>query len=500
MPVLGEIMAEPILPKAAVFEAMGYEIFADEVKAFHESKARRRIMCAPARSSKSYSAFPEVVYRALPHRPLLGSLQWLVGTDYPTNKEWQYVWKSLVEERERWTMGGKSIAIEKAQNNPQNGNMLIVIDWGEGKYGRAKAIIEGKSSTNEKALQGEHVTQVVLSEAAEHPARIWDKFLRPRSTWGIFPTTPKPHAEWLHEMVEKGEKDPSLSIESFTYPMYANPFYDMEQFYIEEKMAASRSETGRAADDPYFAEQFLGHWVYYTGMVLPFGSQNIVTLDPAWLDEAQIYVSCDYGYEDACVALFWAMMPSGALLIWGEIYERHLTTFEFVEKIEKKLSGLEDRVVYACGDPKQPQVARYLTDFGLNVVDVNKKAQADRAVGHRRLVDVMSVDPVKEHPMLFVAEDRCPKTVAEWRHLRYKPGMKNEYAEAAFEGEDHSYDAARYFVMTRPAAERERERPDWLREAMQKTREQRHVRNSHHATRGLARWNRTKSSPYRSAL
>ena len=96
MPVLGEIMAEPILPKAAVFEAMGYEIFADEVKAFHESKARRRIMCAPARSSKSYSAFPEVVYRALPHRPLLGSLQWLVGTDYPTNKEWQYVWKSLV--------------------------------------------------------------------------------------------------------------------------------------------------------------------------------------------------------------------------------------------------------------------------------------------------------------------------------------------------------------------------------------------------------------------
>jgi len=474
---------------------MGYKIYAEEVKRFHESKARRRIPCAPARSSKSYSASPEVVYRALPHRPLLGSLQWLVGTDYNTNKEWQYVWKALVEERERWTMGGQTINIEKAQNNPQNGNMLIVIDWGEGPHGRCKAVIEGKSATNEKALQGEHVTQCVMSEAAEHPDRIWEKYLRTRSTWAIFPTTPKPRAEWLHKMIEDGEKDPSLSIESFTFPMSANPFYDMELFEIEQKRAALRSETGRAEDDPYFAEQFLGRWVYYTGMVLPFGNQNLATLDPSWLDQSQIYVSCDYGYKDACVALFWAMLPSGALLLWDEVYERLLTTHEFVERIEEKLGDRRDQLVYACGDPKQPQVARYLADFGFPVVDVNKKAQADRAVGHRRLVDLMSVDPVLDHPMLFVDEARCPKTVAEWRHLRYREKASNEYGESSLEGEDHAFDAAKYFVMTRPTPEKERHDRDWVVELKQHSRGPQRM-----AARGMGRWGRTGMSPYGSHL
>ena len=471
---------------------MDYKCYSQEVVDFHNSEAHIRIPLAPARSGKSYSAAPEAVFRALPHKPLLSSLQWIVGFDYPTNREFQEVFRWLVEERERWTMDGHPIVIEKAHNNPQNGNMLIVIDWGKGPYGRAKAIIEGKSATNERALQGEHVTQAIMSEAAEHDRRIWEKYLGSRTTWAIMPTTPKPGAEWLQEMCEMGEKDPSLSIESFHFPVHSNPLYDKAKYIREEKKAARRSETGKAEDDPYFAEQFLGRWVYYTGMVLPFGNQNLVTLNESWLDGAQLYVSCDWGYSDACVALFWAMMPSGALLLWDEIYDKKQTTFEFVERIEKKLAGREHQVGYATGDPKQPQVARYLTDFGLNVIDVDKRAQADRAVGHRRLVDLMSVDPDRNHPMLYVAKDRCPKTVTEWKHLRYKEGHTNEYGTTALAGEDHAYDAARYFVMTRPEPERERAKPSWLREVQRKRREQGNAAPN----RGRSRWKRKGAAAY----
>ena len=500
MPILGEIPATPILPKPAVFEAMGYEMFADEVKAFHESEAHTRIVAAPARSGKSYSAAPEVVHRAMPHRPLVSSLQWLIGTTFETNKEWSYVWEKLIDERERWTMGGKTLNIEKAQNNPQNGNMLIVIDWGRGPYGRAKAIIEGKSSTNEKALQGEHVTQWVQSEAADHDRRVWEKYGAQRSTWAIFPTTPKPGAEWLRDLVEMGEKDPSLSIDSFTYPPHANPLYDHALFVREKKKAANRSPTGRAEDDPYFAEQFLGHWVYYTGMVLPFGAQNRVQMDDAWLESCQIYISCDYGYSDACVALFWALMPSGAFLLYDEIYSRKMLTHEFVEQIAKKLEGHESQLVYATGDPKQPQVADYMNRYGLNVIDVDKKAQADRAVGHRRLVDLMSVDPGTNHPMLFVAEDRCPKTVTEWKHLRYREKMSDEYGASAFDAkcDDHAYDAARYFAMTRPTTAREAPGRDWLAEAQRTKRAERGV--TYAGTRGMGRWHRSRPSTIARAM
>jgi hypothetical protein len=277
-------------------------------------------------------------------------------------------------------------------------------------------------------------------------------------------------------MCELGEKDPSLSIETFVFPYWANPYYDVDRFRREERKAAARSETGKAEDDPYFAEQFLGRWVYYTGLALPFGAKNQVTLDESWLDVSQLYVSCDYGYEDACVALFWALLPSGALLLWDEIYERHLLTHEFVAKIERKLEGRMDQVGYFCGDPKQPQVARYLSDFGLHVIDMNKRAQVDRAVGHRRLVDLLSEDPHLGHPMLYVASDRCPRTTAEWKHLRYKPNMRNEYGTTALEGDDHAFDAARYFITTRPEPKGQEERPDWMREVRKRQRE---IRRDH---------------------
>jgi hypothetical protein len=488
MPILGEILAKPIIPKPVVFDTIGYQCFAEEVKAFHDSDAFVRIVEAPARTSKSYSAAPEFVFRALPHKPLLGSLQWIVGTDYETNKEWQYVWKYLVEEQDRWTMGGQKMNIEKAHNNPGNGDMLIVIDWGRGPHGRAKAIIQGKSSNNEKALQGEHITQIGLSEAADHDRRIWEKYLRTRYTWAIFPTTPKQDGLWLKEMIDQGKADPSLSTETFHFPPKANPYYDFEKFKREEKKAASTWETGRAEDDPYFAEQFLGRWTMYTGRVLPMYDRNLVTFDPTWLEVSKVFVSVDYGYEDACVALFWAVLPSGALLIFDEIYERHLTSQEFVEKIGEKLVGIEHRVAYVCGDPKQPQVARYMADYGLSVIDINKRAQVDRAVGHRRLVDLLSVDPDRGHPMLYLAEDRCPKTIAEWNRLRYREGFSNEYGATALKGPDHAFDAARYGVMTLPEPDEVKtDDPDaWVRDIERKRR----------AEPWSDRWARTSKSPF----
>jgi hypothetical protein len=489
--MLGEIQALPVgcknheealRLKAYYFDIMGYDWHAEKVKDFHRSQAPIKIITAPARGSKSFSAAPEVVVTAItPTEPRTSSLTWLVGTSYDSNKEWDYVWDYIVERRERWRAElGTPLDILKATNNASNGSLQIVIDMGKskGQTERCKAVIRGMSSSNEKALQGEHVTKAVLSEAAEHPETIWTKYISTRYSEAILPTTPKPHAEWLHKLIEQGEKDPSLGIEHFHFPKEANPLYDHAKFAREEKMAASRSPTGKPEDDPYFAEQFLGLWVYYTGMVLPFDpNRHVVELDPAWLDHCRLFISTDYGYEDACVALFWAQMPSGALLIFDEIYERHLTTPEFVDKIERKLGKRRDQLDYACGDPKQPQVAHYLRHYGLNTINVNKRAQADRATGHRRLVDLLSDDPERGHPMLYVA-DCCPKTIAEWKHLRYREGFRNEYGTTAMLGADHAFDAARYLATTMPTPPEERQEENWQVTVARQLRHER--RTSHH--------------------
>jgi hypothetical protein len=72
--------------------------------------------------------------------------------------------------------------------------------------------------------------------------------------------------------------------------------------------------------------------------------------------------------------------------------------------------------------------------------------------------------------------------------------MSNEYGVSSLEGEDHAFDAARYFVMTRPTTAKEQPERDWLREAMREQRRNHSV--SYEGTRGMGRWKRTGISPF----
>jgi len=486
--------------KALAFELIGYRIYAEEVRRFHLSNAQIRIVDAPARTSKSLSAAAEVFALLIPTRPLCSSLTWIVGPSYEINKEFQYLWEWIVDGRAKWSkLMHKGITITQAQNSPGAGNLRIVIEWGQDdNHHAARAVIEGKSSTVERTLQGEQVSVAVLSEAAEHPARIWGKYLSSRTWRAILPTTPKPQAQWIRELGQGGLRDRSLSIDWFSYPQHANPLYDWDNFHRAEKLAAMRSQTGKAEDWPEFAEQFLGRWVFYTGRVLPFDIQSH-GFDQDWIDLSQcrIYASCDYGYEDACVALFWAQDATGRLYLFDEIYERRLTTEDFTQRIEDKLRPFRKQVAYITGDPKQPQVEHYLRRMGLSVVLVNKKAQADRAAGHRRLVDLLA-NREDGIPGLLVERTNCARTIAEWNDLHYRDlgdsQHRNEYASNAIVGKDHAFDAARYFAMTMPQFMEEDREEDAI-SYLKRVRRERELEQGYRSP-AIARWAQTGISPY----
>lgn len=469
MALIGQIATRPLLhedpakAKAAIFELMGYRMYADEVVKFHQSEAPVRITSAPARTSKSMSTYAEVVATIMPTKPLTSSLTWLIGPTYDINKEWDYTWECLVENRERW-----GFTIEKARNNPKGGDRVIVIPWGPDAKGHLqRAVIRGLSSTNEQSLQGEEVTQAVLSEAAEHPEHIASKYLATRCWRLILPTTPKPQAAWIREMIEVGDKDRSLGIEHFTFPRHANPMYNEERFEREKKKAQTRSRTGRAEDDPYFAEQFLGHWVYYTGLVLPFDqNRHVLETVPEEVQFARKFLSVDYGYEHASVALFWAVTSAG-LVVFDEIHSKRLSTPMFVKAIEDKIAANKLHLDYVTGDPSRPEVERIMRDAGLPVFQMDKNAQRDRAAGQRRLSDMMTQGPVPGFPGIWFTKN-CERTIAELKHLRFREGVKDEFGKAAYEGDDDCYDALRYGVMTRPRPPAEQEERDWLRDHQKK--------------------------------
>lgn len=485
MDVLGQgIATEPLLSRERFHDALmydpiektGYVPQCQEVVDFHNSPARIRIVSAPARTSKSYTAFAEIAWWMMPRRPLLPSLHWVIGPTYRTNKEFDYLWEAFVVRREQWRFEGKELKIERARNNPAAGELEFVLDWGRNERGQTcRAVVQGLSSTHEKSLQGEEVTTATLSEAAEHPKQILTKYLSTRAWKILMPTTPKPKAEWIRELIEAGEKDGSLGIASWTFPPHANPKYNHKRLAEEGRKAALRSPTGRAEDDPYFAEQFLGRWVYYTGRVLPFAERHLLPAPPRGWEGWKHAISVDYGYEDPTSVGFWGISPHGILVRLSELYGKHWTTETVVEKTLARCEEIQFSPSYCTGDPSRPEVSRIFHEAGLPIFAMDKNAQRDRAAGHRRLVDLLTEGPLPGKPGLFVVQGDgipwgCPQTIREWRHLRYREGFKNEYGTTSIEGDDHAFDDARAFVMTRPTPKPPEEARDWLMELRQRMR------------------------------
>lgn len=493
MRVLGQVHAPPFLgtwerTKALWFEAMDYRCYAPEVVAFHRSDATTLITEAPARGSKSYSTAHDLIPYGLPStRPILDSRHAVVGMAYDNNKEFDYLFERLVNQRAVFQVDGVGYRVERANNNPRSGDMEIVLNLGRNhpQEPERKSVFIGLSSINEVSLQGEQWTTVTLSEAAEHPEHILTKHFATRTWRTYLPTTPKAKAKWLKALSDAGRDDPTLGVATFHFPPEANPLYDHENFRREERLATIRARVAggpasTAADDPFFAEQFLGRWVYYTGRVLPFDRRRHVvplsTVQPL-LADARWWLSTDYGYDDPWSTGLWAVLPSGIVVRVDEIYERKLSTPDFVARLDAMLERHSVRRgdLTATGDPSRPEVARLLADLGVSVVQIDKNAQRDRAAGKRRIADLLTQGPVAReeslgedgrasyYPGMYLVSD-CVHAIDEFESLHYREGAVNEDATNAFVGNSHAYDDTRYFVMSRPTPGQEPAEGDWLRQ------------------------------------
>jgi hypothetical protein len=476
------------LDKANVFRAYGYVPRTSEVIDFHNSTARTRAPVAPARTSKSYSAAFEAIYHCFPSHtynaegkiawipePTGERRIWLIGPDYKTLKEWDYVWEALVSRKRRNPLGNLYKIVARA-NSVHQGNLRIVMEMvgGDVDGNPVRVVVEGKSSSSPESLQGEQVYLALLSEAAEHDEKILARYLGTRTKYMLLPTTPKNSAAWLKELIEEGREHPELSTESFRYTPHANPHYNWDVYWMEHAKAESRVHgeiitpphghdcfaklpACAAHDDPWFAEQFQGEWTGAAERLLPFRDHHVLAEVPEWVttENPPIFVSCDYGYADGQVALWWAVGPGRTYVIFAEEYTREVPAHQWVNAIHDRSRDLGVSPEFYVGDPKQPQVAHIMREHGLPVWDRHKKAMADRAAGGQALVDALSHDPATNAPRLHVVGGSgepfgCPRTINEWKRLSRKPGTTaKEWSDSAVMGDDHAFDAARYGIMAR---------------------------------------------------
>lgn len=433
-------------------------------------------------------------------------LSWVIGPTFPTNKEFDYLWTMfamrLSPATGRQHRLGKLFPyrIEKGKAySPSQGHMRIPIFWGNDRFGNpVRWIIEGKSATNPQSLQGEEVDDWIQSEAAEQPRDIWNRYGATRARRAVFPTTPKMTGAWLKELIEwsdarthtagcsASECSPDcekgqLGLEWFQFTPHSNPAYDWSKFWQEHQLAESRvvgairtaqhahdcfdpATECSAMKDPAFAEQFGGKWTFDADRVLPFrwnhdhGPCHVLHKIPDWFHAARYYVACDHGYTDPAAVLWAAIGTDGTILLYREIYESGMDPRSMVNRIVETSERFGETISMYVPDPQRPEVAKVLRELNLPLAALRSADIRDRAAGHARLVEALSIDPDLGRPRLFVLSERagggfgCPRTISEWKVLRRKPGNANEFSTAAFAGEDHAFDAARYLLMASPTA------------------------------------------------
>ena len=165
----------------------------------------------------------------------------------------------------------------------------------------------------------------------------------------------------------------------------------------------------------------------------------------------------DWGYNDPCCVLWFAVAPDNRVYVYREIYQRQTAPSSMAQLIRKKSLG--ETISYTVASPDMWQ-KRGVHDmiggesiaetFLINGVPLIK-ADNDRNIGWMRVRENLAMAPDgKPHVMIF---STCHDLIRTLPLLTYD---KHDHEDVGDGCEDHAPEALRYGVMSRPSPVREK--------------------------------------------
>ena len=164
------------------------------------------------------------------------------------------------------------------------------------------------------------------------------------------------------------------------------------------------------------------------------------------------YRSMDWGYSKPFSVLWWAVDPDDRVYLYREWYGASAPNEGLKLPVQEVAEGITareamDGKVIGYADP-----AIWGTETGESVAEMFAKAGVwfakgdhDRMAGKMQLHNRLAFDE-NGIPMLYVFSN-CREFIRTLPALVYS---QTRVEDVDTDGEDHSYDAARYFLMTRP--------------------------------------------------
>ena len=192
----------------------------------------------------------------------------------------------------------------------------------------------------------------------------------------------------------------------------------------------------------FYRRYILGLWALAEGIIYDmFDIAKHVISSLADLTNANYYVSCDYGTQNATVFLLWCKERSGRWVCCREYYysgrdeERQKTDTEYADDLERWLDGIKP--VKIVIDPSAASFIAELKKRGYAI----KKAKNDVLDGIRFVASLLNQGKI-------ASRDQCANKIKEFGSYIWDQKASERGEDKPVKQHDHAMDALRYFCYT----------------------------------------------------
>lgn len=306
-------------------------------------------------------------------------------------------------------------------------------------------IFGGKDESSFMLIQGRTFAGVLLDEVALMPQSFVNQALARCSVDGAkfwFSCNPSNPQHWFYtEWVQKAKEHKALYLH---FEMRDNPSLSEETLHRYETMYSG----------VFYQRYILGQWVSADGVIYDmFNKEQHVIPTGSVETSGDIYVSSDYGIQNATVFLLWQKETHGNRWICINEYYYSGRDNHYQKTVAEHVQGLiqilptfrdTDGNEYAT-PPKQiivdPSASALIVELRRNKLHV-VEAKNDVKSG------IDDVSTMLRNNLLAI-NDCCTNTIAEFGIYSWDEKATERGEDAPLKENDHAMDAVRYFVKTK---------------------------------------------------
>lgn len=195
-----------------------------------------------------------------------------------------------------------------------------------------------------------------------------------------------------------------------------------------------------------------GDWDISDGAAFPEFNRKIHVVEPFDIpSDWTRFRAADYGYGSKSACLWFAVAPSGQLIVYRELYTSKVTAVDLADMVmeaehyERILYGVLDSSMWHKRGDTGPSLAEKMIVKGCRWRP-SDRSRGTRVSGKNELHRLLQVDAFTEEPRI-VFFNTCINLISE---LPILPLDRNNAEDVDTSANDHGYDALRYGIMSRP--------------------------------------------------